>query len=223
MQNVAVPALLIAVGILLSLLLLRPPGWLVLALILLAFVPGRWWRWRTRRFRRGLRWMRRGRVDEAAEEFRAFLRDVESSPRFERVQPYFNLGRRYPYPSAARANVGVAELKSGRPAEALREFRTALESEPRWVPALYGAALALRALGRAAEAEAHARRALTARPSFLPAGLTLAALLREQGREEEARAVLDAHARKGRDPEALLQRLEREWGPKTGGPEPTRR
>lgn len=206
------PGLLIAFGVLFALLLLRPPGWLALALILLVFLPGRWWRWRVRRFRRGLRLLRRGSVEMAEAEFRAFLADIASDPNFERMQPYFNLGRRYPYEAAARANLGVAALKRGGPGEALTEFQAALGIEPAWVPALYGAAVALRHQNRSAEAEEYARRALAARPSYLPAGLTLAAVLRQQGREEEAKEVLTTVVRKGSDPEALLERLEREWG-----------
>ncbi|MFQ5747427.1 MAG: tetratricopeptide repeat protein [Gemmatimonadota bacterium] len=205
------PALLVAVGLLLGLVALRPPGWVVLGLIVLAFVPGRWWRWRTRRFRRGLRALRGGRLERARAELEAFLRDIEADPRFLRVQPWFNLGRPYPYEVAARANLGVVDLRRGHPRRALEHFRTALETEPGWLPARHGEAAALRLVGDGSGAEAAARAVLEARPSYLPARLLLAVLLRERGATEAAERTLTPLREKGKDPEVLIGRLLRQW------------
>ncbi len=206
------PALIATLGLLLVLLLFQPPGWVMVLFLFVLFLPGRWWHWKTRRFRRGLRRLKRGEAGEARSEFEAFLFQVAREPNFRRVQPYFNLGRSYPYPVAGRANLGVCDLLQGKPDAALEKFRAALAEEPAWVPARYGEAVALKQLGRPAEAEQSARQAVELRPSYLAARLLLGSLLQESGRHVEAEAVLAPIVEEGRDPEALLQALDNQWG-----------
>jgi len=184
---------------------------MVLFLVAL-FLPGRWWHWKTRRFRRGLRRLKRGDAGEARSEFEAFLFQVSRELNFRRVQPYFNLGRSYPYQVAARANLGVCDLMQGKPEAALQRFREALADEPSWVPARYGEAVALRLTGDVEAAEHSARMALDSRPSYLAARLLLGSLLHESGRHAEANEVLAPLVEEGRDPEALLQALDDQWG-----------
>jgi tetratricopeptide (TPR) repeat protein len=205
------PALVVALGILLALALLRPPGWIVIGVVLLLFLPGRWWRWRTRRFRRGLRLLRRGEPEGAAREMEAFLAGVRADPNFAQAQPYFNLGRTYPYEAAAHSNLGVVRLRRGDPGAALDSFRAALEVAPEWVQAWYGQAVALRLEGSLPASEAATRRALELRPTYLAARLLLALVLREQGKDGEVEAVLEPLAAEGKDPEALLVQLAGEW------------
>ena len=206
------PALLAALFLLLVLLVVRPAGWVLILFLFVLFLPGRWWHWKTRRFRRGLKRLKRGDAGEARSEFEAFLFQVAREPNFRRVQPYFNLGRSYPYVAAAQANLAVCDLHQGQPGDALERFRAALEEEPTWVPARYGEAVALKALGQRADAEAAARAALELRPSYLAARLMLGSLLRQDGREAEAAEILAPVAEEGRDPDALLQALDHQWG-----------
>ncbi|MCK5448867.1 MAG: tetratricopeptide repeat protein [Gemmatimonadetes bacterium] len=206
------PALIAALALLLALLLFRPPGWVLVLFLLLLFLPGRWWHWKTRRFRRGLRLLRSGDAGGARSEFEAFLFQVARESNFRRIQPYFNLGRSYPYEVAAQSNLGVCDLTQGKPEKALERFRVALTQMPEWVPAKYGSAVALKLLGEPAAAERSAREALELRPSYLAARLLLGSLLQDLGREAEAEDVLAPLIEEGRDPEALLQALEDQWG-----------
>jgi tetratricopeptide (TPR) repeat protein len=209
---VVVPALLAALGLLLVLLLFRPPGWVIVVFLIALFLPGRWWHWKTRRFRRGLRALRREDPGAARSELEAFLFQVAREPNFRRVQPYFNLGRSYPYEVAARSNLGVCDLLQGKPDTALEQFRLALDAEPTWVPAKYGEAVALKQTAQPGAAESAAREALRLRPSYLAARLLLASLLRASGREAEAEDVLAPLAGEGPDPELLLEAIEERWG-----------
>lgn len=206
------PALIAALGLLLALLLFRPPGWVMVLFLVALFLPGRWWHWKTRRFRRGLRQLKRGDGGAARSEFEAFLFQVARETNFRRLQPYFNLGRSYPYEVAGRSNLGVCDLLQGKPDAALERFRAALAEQPSWAPARYGEAVALRLTGDVAAAEQSARRALEVRPSYLAARLLLASLLQESGRREEAEELLGPIAENGRDPDALLQALDDQWG-----------
>jgi tetratricopeptide (TPR) repeat protein len=197
---------------LLVLLLFRPPGWVLILFLVLLFVPGRWWHWKTRRFRRGLRALKKGDPGGARSELEAFLFQVARESNFRRVQPYFNLGRSYPYRVAAHSNLGVCDLMEGKSEPALVRFRTALAEDPSWVPARYGEAVALKLLGKREEAEASARQALGHRPSYLAARLLLGSLVAEGGRRAEADAILAPIAAEGKDPEALLTALDDQWG-----------
>ncbi|MFQ5890706.1 MAG: tetratricopeptide repeat protein [Gemmatimonadota bacterium] len=205
----AAGALLAAVGIVLLLAFLRPAVWVVVGVIALLLLPGRWWRWRTRRFRRGVRLLERGDATGAREALTGFLERLDAT--FERAQPFFNLGRRYPYAVAAQANLGVAHLKLGDIDAALAAFAEALEGEPEWVPALFGRALALRRYGELTAAERSAAAALEARPGYLAARLLLGLIRRERGDVAGAEAVLRPLKEDGEDVEELLGRLERAW------------
>ncbi len=206
------PALIAGLGLLLVLLLFRPPGWVIVVFLILLLLPGRWWQWKTRRFRRGVKALRKGDAGAARSEFEAFLFQVARESNFRRVQPYFNLGRSYPYEAAAQSNLGICHLHQGASEEALQRFRTALEREPSWVPARYGEAVALKLVGELQDAERAAREALEMRPSYLAARLLLGSLLREEGREAEADELLAPILEEGRDPEALLRALDDQWG-----------
>lgn len=206
------PALIAALGLLLVLLLFRPPGWVMILFLLLLFLPGRWWHWKTRRFRRGLRLLRSGDAGAARSEFEAFLFQVARETNFRRTQPYFNLGRSYPYAAAAQSNLGICDVYQGRSEAALGRFRAALREEPQWMPARYGEAVAFKLLGEPAAAERSARAALELKPSYVAARLLLGSLLQDLGRDEEALDVLGPLVEEGHDPEALLQALEDQWG-----------
>jgi len=67
---------------------------------------------------------------------------------------------RYPDVWQAHLNLGVAEMKMGRPVEALASFTKARELEPRSSKAALDSAIALITLHRVAEAEEAAREAL---------------------------------------------------------------
>lgn len=194
------------------LILFRPPGWAIVLFLVALFLPGRWWHWKTRRFRRGLRKLKRGDAGEARSELEAFLFQAARETNFRRVQPYFNLGRSYPYEVAGRSNLGVCDLLQGKPEAALEKFRVALAEESSWVPALYGQAVALKLTGQPEASEASARQALELKPSYLAARLLLGSLLRDAGRRREADEVLAPIVEEGRDPEALLQALDGRWG-----------
>lgn len=185
---------------------------MILLFLLALFLPGRWWHWKTRRFRRGLKLLRKGDAGGARSELEAFLFRVAREPNFRRLQPYFNLGRSYPYEVAGRSNLGVCDLMQGKPEAALERFRSALAEDETWVPARYGEAVALKLGGQAEAAERAARMVLERRPSYLAARLLLASMLRESGRGDEAEQVLAPVVEDGRDPEGLLKALEGRWG-----------
>jgi tetratricopeptide (TPR) repeat protein len=69
----------------------------------------------------------------------------------------------------ARAQLALAQLLSGQPAEALQSADAALKQDGRFVPALWHRALALEALGRAEESAAAVTAVLAERPDFAPA------------------------------------------------------
>lgn len=203
--------LLGAVGVVLVLAWLRPSWWVFAAVAVAALAPGRWWRWRTRRFRRGVRALERGETDEAHDELERFLEEIEGDGRFRKAQPLFNLGRRYPYRAAALSNLGLAALQEGRTAEAVQRFDRALAEEPDHAPAHYGRALAHRAAGLSAEAEAAAVDALDARPGYVAAAALLGLIRRERGDEEGAEAAFEEVRAEEKDPEELVGRLRKLW------------
>ena len=134
------PFLLGALAIVFLLAYWRPGAGVVVGILLLLFLPGRWWRWKTRRFHRGLRALKSGDSVTARSAFERFLTEMERDPRFERWQPVFNLGRRYSYPGAAHANIGVTWLHEGEPAKALRHFETASRLDASSAQAAFGEA-----------------------------------------------------------------------------------
>lgn len=205
------PYVLAAVAVVLLLATARP-GWaLVVAVLASLLLPGRWWRWRTRRFRRGVKALRRGETARAREELERFLAEVEDDARFQRFQPWFNLGRRYPYIAAARSNLGIAALRRGEHETATAAFERALEAEPGFVQALYGLGVARWRRGRLVEAEGSALEALAANGSYVPARVLLAAIRRERGDRSGFEEVSAAIRERGHDPEELLRRFETEW------------
>lgn len=220
MRGVA-PFLLAAVGVVLLLAwlvaVLRPGWWAVAAILLLLLAPGRWWRWRIRGFRRGVKALRAGDTDRARRELEAFLDEWERDPGLARVQPLFNLGRRYSYRAAALGNLGVVALEEGRPGEALGAFRAALEEDPAAVRVRYGEAAALRLLGRAEEAERSAAEALERHPRYVAARLLLALIRRERDDEAGAEEALRPLREEGEEPEPLLERLRGRWSAPADG------
>lgn len=204
-------AVLVAIAVVLLLAFLRPGWGVVIAVVIVALAPGRWWRWRTRRFRRGVRALERGEPDRARSELRRFLRDIEDDRLFARAQPLFNLGREYSYRAAALANLGLAALREGAVPKALRRFGEALEEDPFHAQAHYGRGIAHRSRGELAEAERAATRAVEARPRYLAAHALLGLVRRERGDEGGAEAALAAIRKEDRDPEELLERLRKLW------------
>jgi tetratricopeptide (TPR) repeat protein len=206
-----------AVGLVLALALLRPGPGIVIGVVVLFFAPGRWWRWRTRRFRKGVRAIQRGDLTTGRAELEAFLDGIGDAERFERIQPLFNLGKRYSYRAAALSNLGVATLTIGdRGGEADLErararFDEALAVDADYVQARYGLAMVALLSGDAPGAEVEAERALALRPGYLPARLLLATVRRERGDEAGADEALEPLRRRGKDPETLMDGFRQRW------------
>lgn len=208
----AVPYVLGAVAVVLVLAAVRP-GWAVVAAVVaLILLPGRWWRWRTRSFRRGVKALRRGDTGDAQDELESFLAETEHDDRFRRLQPWFNFGRPYPYVAAARSNLGIAVLREGELERARREFERALAEAPDFLQALYGLGVAHWRAGRLDEAEAAALRAVDVSGSYVPARVLVGVVRRERGDEAAAEETLEAIRERGHEPENLLRRFREEWG-----------
>ena len=205
------PLLLIAVGVALALAFLRPGLGVLVVIVLALLLPGRWWRWRTRRFRRGLRALQRGDTAVARSELESFLTQLDGDASFKKVQPYFNLWRKYSYQAAALSNLGVAELQEGEPGRAISHFRAALSEDPGFSQALYGQAAALRLLGDLAGAESSAEQALARRPKYYAARALLGLVMLEKGDDERAAETLAPLREAVQDPDHLLDRLRSEW------------
>ena len=205
------PFLLGALAILLALAFWRPGAGILVAVLLLLFLPGRWWRWRTRHFRRGVRRLKRGDTARARSEFERFLHEIERDDRIERWQPVFNLGRRYSYAGAAHSNIGVTWLHEGQPRKALHHFEIARRLDDGSAQAVFGEAAARRRLGQLRKGEATAERAVELRPGYLPARLLLAAIRRERGDAEGAEEALRPLAEEGRDIERLTRDMLAQW------------
>ncbi len=205
------PFLLGALGVLLLLLYWSPGAGVVAGIVVLLLLPGRWWRWRTRRFRRGLRALKRGEPAAARAELEAFLGDIEGDARFDRWQPLVNLGRHYSYAGAAHSNVGVAWLHEGRPERALDHFEIARRLDEGSAQAAFGEAAARRRLGQLRRAEKAAARAVELRPRYVAARLLLAEVRRERGDRDGAEEVLRPVMEKGHDPVELTERMLAQW------------
>lgn len=209
--------LLGAVGLVLLFALLRPGPLIVVGVVVLLFAPGRWWRWRTRRFRKGVRAIQRGDPSTGEAELEAFLEGIKDAERFDRIQPLFNLGKRYPYRAAALSNLGVAELTAeaagaARGLETARgRFEEALAVDPGYVQAHYGLAMTARLTGDAPRAESEAERALALHSGYLPARLLLATVRRELGDDAGAEEALEPLRQRGKDPEALMDGFSQRW------------
>jgi type IV pilus biogenesis/stability protein PilW len=85
----------------------------------------------------------------------------------------------------AHYNAGISYMGEGKPAMAIRELRTALQSSPRdpWIH--WGLAEAYRRKGRLDEAESHLLTALEIRPGFQQARLNLSAFYYQVGRYDD--------------------------------------
>lgn len=209
--------LLGAIGLVLAFALLRPGPLIVIGVIVLLFAPGRWWRWRMRRFRKGVRAIQRGDLTAGQTELEAFLDGIGDTERFERIQPLFNLGKHYSYRAAALNNLGVAALTAGGPGgqpdleTARSRFEEALAVDPGYVQAHYGLAMTAWLRGDAVGAETDADRALALHPGYLPARLLLATVRRERGDDAGADEALEPLRRQGKDPEVLMEGFGQRW------------
>jgi tetratricopeptide (TPR) repeat protein len=93
------------------------------------------------------------------------------------------------------ANLGVYYGEHGRPAEAVRALRSALERNPREASLRDYLGQILVGLGRDDEAATEFGAAIAAEPSFAPAYSNLAALRLRKGDPERARELLDSGSR----------------------------
>jgi tetratricopeptide (TPR) repeat protein len=207
-----------AVGLVLAFAFLRPGPVIVIGVIVLLFAPGRWWRWRLRRFRRGVRAIQRGDLTAGRAELETFLDGIGDPERFERIQPLFNLGKRYSYRAAALSNLGVAALTAEPGGAAALDLQTAgarfeeaLTVDPDYVQAHYGLAMVSRLTGDTTGAETEAERALALNPGYLPARLLLATVRRERGDIAGADQALEPLSRHGKDPENLMDAFRQRW------------
>lgn len=140
----------------------------------------------TARYQYGLQLQTRGRLDEAATEFRAAvsLRPSARAPLIalaevefrrehfeEAVGLYHRLADKYPsaYIGAFHRGAGLAQLRLGRFVEARDDLRRAVEYDPAdWFAHYLLGVVALR-LGSTAEARAAWARTLKLNPTFRPA------------------------------------------------------
>lgn len=186
----AVIALMTGVALLLLALTLGVRARLLVVLGLLVLAPGLWWRWKTRRFRQGVRALRRGEREAAAERFREFLEQIETDDGFLRYQPFFNLGRPYDYVAAGHNNLGALALQAGDRAGARRELEAAVARPGAFAPAYYGRAALSLLEGDLEMAERTARAGLEADPRYRPCGILLALCLAERGERAGAETTL---------------------------------
>lgn len=105
----------------------------------------------------------------------------------------------------ALVQLGVVQLARGRPADAQRSFRRAIEAKPNLPEGWFNLGLALGSENRA-ESTAAFREAIRLRPTFAEAYLGLAVVLRADGKDAAATAELN-HALELHPPEALKQKL----------------
>lgn len=124
------------------------------------------------RLERAVRARDEGRLDEAAREAEAALKDA---------------------PASADARLFLADLalRRGNPADADARAKAVLRADPENADALYLVCAARRRQGRIAEAEKLLLRVLEVAPQRLDARVELAALLIERGQHAEAAALLN--------------------------------
>jgi Tfp pilus assembly protein PilF len=112
-----------------------------------------------------------GRIDEAVDGYEKVLED----------EP----GNQY-----AHYNLGLVHQQAGRNADAEREYRAAISTDPNFASALFNLAI-LRTEADPDEAEELYRSVLTLQPDNASAHLNLGFLLIEQGEEEDGQSELD--------------------------------
>lgn len=123
--------------------------------------------------------------------------DVDAS-----LDPLMRAAAEAPDRALVRANLAAALRRKGLAAEAEREYREALRSDPALVPALKGLGVLLLATGRAAEAVEPFRAALGTNPADDDARVALARAQRLSGDLAGAAATL-GEAAGGNDPVLL--------------------
>jgi tetratricopeptide (TPR) repeat protein len=97
----------------------------------------------------------------------------------------------YSKPALAYTNMGLAYFKKGSPAQAIEQFRLALEYQPNLPEAHYNLGLVYAQLGEHNKAIRALREAIRYRPSYVEAHASLGAALLETGRQEEARLAFE--------------------------------
>ncbi len=143
----------------------------------------------------------KGRLAEAAKEFRETLRYSPNMPEAESSlgAALFALGdmneaiphlsaavRMRPDDFAIRNNLGVALAAQGKHAEAIEHLTVALKVRPDAPRVRFNLGKSLAALGRHREAVAHLEAAVRIKPSFAEAHYVLAGVLVDLGRDAEA-------------------------------------
>jgi protein O-GlcNAc transferase len=149
----------------------------------------------------GLAWMRRGKTERAAAQFRAV---VEACPDFigartylpwtllelglldEAVREYQDLVRRAPAYAEGHAGLGVALQRLNRHDEAIAAFRNAIERDPNDRLTYHNLAVSLRARGELQDSLVACRHAVRLKPDDGEAVGNLGATLGELGHWEEA-------------------------------------
>ncbi len=186
----AVTALLIGIGALILMLTLGVGAQLLAALGLIVLAPGFWWRHKTREFRSGVRYLRRGDGENAENHFRSFLLTAAREGGFLRYQAFFNLGRPYDYVAAAHNNLGALALQAGDRSTARREFDAAIALGTAFAPAYFGRAGVNLLEGDLGAAEEDAGAGLSAEPRYRPCSILLALIRAERGDSVGAEEVL---------------------------------
>ncbi len=121
--------------------------------------------------RRGLRYSTAGRYDAAEREYRHLIQTAPSAQ--------------------AHAGLALCLAAQGQPAEALDEYRRALELDPNEQSALSNLGQLLLAQGQLSEADEVLTRALQVDPFLLEAHLNLALVRRKQRRLEDSLRLFD--------------------------------
>jgi tetratricopeptide (TPR) repeat protein len=110
---------------------------------------------------------------------------------FKNAQEAFRAAvSRAPTDPEANTEWGELFLDAHNNADAVKSFQIALEADPKWTPALFGAAVAL-ADDDPPQAMGAARKALEVNPSYAEAHVLLARQAMDQDKKDEARAALE--------------------------------
>ncbi len=121
-----------------------------------------------------------GEVARGARALRALERFQEANA------AYRDAARAAPHDPAINTAWGELFLEKYKPAEAMKSFQAALQADPRWTPALIGAARALDD-DNPPQAVAFAKSALEINPSSVDALVFLAGEAADAGHRDEAR------------------------------------